>query len=113
MLFQSQNIDETEIQGFELQDIEAWRGHFARTARLWSQRLWAQRDRAADLVGSERCRVWLAFLAGVSFAFTDGSLRVYQVLATKHAAKGLSGLPPTREDLFHGESRQQRPLENA
>jgi cyclopropane-fatty-acyl-phospholipid synthase len=90
-----------EIAGFEVQDIEAWRDHFARTTRLWSERLWARRDEATALVGAERLRAWLAYLAGVSFAFEDGSLRVYQVLATKHGAKGHSEHPPTREDLYH------------
>jgi cyclopropane-fatty-acyl-phospholipid synthase len=81
-----------EVQGFEVHEVECRREHFARTTRLWCERLWANRDRAVSLVGSERCRVWLAYLAGVSFSFSDGSLRVYQALATKHAAKGPSGL---------------------
>ena len=89
-----------EIQGFEVHDVEAWREHFARTTRIWSERLWEEREQAAVLVGTERLRVWLAYLAGVSFAFHDGSLRVYQAMATKHAAKGASGLAPRREGLY-------------
>ena len=54
----------------------------------------------AARVGGEFLRAWLAYLAGVSFAFEDGSLRVYQVLATRHGAKGHSKHPPTREDLY-------------
>jgi cyclopropane-fatty-acyl-phospholipid synthase len=89
-----------EIAGFEVHDIEAWRDHFARTTRLWGERLFEKRVEAEALVGSERLRAWLAYLAGVSFAFEDGSLRVYQALATKHRAKGHSKHPPTREDLY-------------
>jgi cyclopropane-fatty-acyl-phospholipid synthase len=85
-------LSSMEVQGFEVHEVECRREHFARTTRLWCERLWANRDRAAALVGSERCRVWLAYLAGVSFSFSDGSLRLYQTLATKHAAKGPSGL---------------------
>ena len=56
--------------------------------------------RQAKLVGRARYRTWLAYLAGVSGAFHDGSLRVYQVLASRHAAKGPSELPATRADLY-------------
>ena len=43
---------------------------------------------------------WQAYLAGVSGAFADGSLRIYQVLASRHLSKGASALPPTRADLY-------------
>ncbi len=91
-----------EVQGFEVHDVEAWRDHFARTMRVWSERLWENRERAAALVGTERLRVWLAYLTGVSFAYRDGSVRVYQAMATKHAAKGASRQGPGREDLYAG-----------
>jgi cyclopropane-fatty-acyl-phospholipid synthase len=89
-----------EAQGFEIHDVEAWRDHFARTMRVWSERLWEQRDRAEALVGRERLRVWLVYLTGVSFAYLDGSVRVYQAMATKHASKGASEQGPGREDLY-------------
>jgi cyclopropane-fatty-acyl-phospholipid synthase len=85
---------------FEVHDVEGWREHYARTTRLWCQRLSARRDEAVQLVGPERYRMWVAYLAGVSFAFLDGSLRIFQVVATKHSAKGASGLPGTRRDLY-------------
>jgi cyclopropane-fatty-acyl-phospholipid synthase len=44
--------------------------------------------------------MWIAYLAGVSLSFQDGSLRIFQTLASKHKAKGPSGLPPTRADLY-------------
>ena len=53
-------------------------------------------------MGTERLRVWLAYLTGVSFAYRDGSVRVYQAMATKHAAKGASRQGPGREDLYAG-----------
>jgi cyclopropane-fatty-acyl-phospholipid synthase len=52
------------------------------------------------LVGREKYRIWIAYLAGVSFAFADGSLRIYQTVATKHGRKGASGMPLTREHLY-------------
>ena len=52
------------------------------------------------MIGPEKYRLWVAYLAGVSFCFQDGSLRIFQVVASKHAAKGGSELPPTRADLY-------------
>ena len=83
-----------------INDVENWREHYARTCRLWCQRLEAEREKAVAIVGEERFRMWIAYLAGVSFAFRDGSLRIFQTVATKHASKGPSGLPPTRADLY-------------
>ena len=60
----------------------------------------ARREEAIQLVGPERYRLWVAYLAGVSFSFQDGSLRIFQVVASKHAAKGRAELPPTRADLY-------------
>jgi cyclopropane-fatty-acyl-phospholipid synthase len=91
-----------EVHGFEVHDVEAWRDHFARTMRVWSERLWENRETAIELVGSESLRVWLVYLTGVSFAYRDGSVRVYQVMATKHATKGASRQGPGRQDLYTG-----------
>ncbi len=89
-----------ESSRFEVHDVEDWREHYAQTTRLWCQRLSARREEAIALVGPERYRLWVAYLAGVSFAFLDGSARIYQVVASKHAARGRAELPPTRADLY-------------
>lgn len=89
-----------ESHGFEIHDVEGWRDHYALTCRLWHQRLVARREEAIRAVGSERYRLWIAYLAGVSLAFADGSLRIYQTVASKHGAKGPSTLPPTRAYLY-------------
>jgi len=91
-----------ETENFEIHDVEGWRRHYARTCRLWHDRLTQRRDEAAVIVGEQRLRMWLAYLAGVSLAFTDGTLRLYQVLASKHAVQGLSEMPPTRDHLYSG-----------
>jgi cyclopropane-fatty-acyl-phospholipid synthase len=85
---------------FEVHDVEDWREHYALTTRHWCRRLSARKDEAIALVGPERYRLWVLYLAGVSFAFHDGSARIYQVVASKHAAKGRAELPPTRADLY-------------
>ena len=88
-----------ESCGFEIQDVEALRRHYARTCRLWHDRLTARREDAIALVGPERYRMWVAYLAGVTVGFEYGPLHVFQTVATKQG-DALSPLPPTREDLY-------------
>jgi cyclopropane-fatty-acyl-phospholipid synthase len=89
-----------EASRFEVHDVEDWREHYAQTTQFWCRRLTARKDEAIALVGPERYRLWIAYLAGVSYAFQDGSMRIYQVVASKHAVKGRAELPPTRADLY-------------
>lgn len=88
-----------ERHGFEVHDVEAWREHYARTTRLWHDRLAANRAAAVKEVGEAKTRLWLLYLAGVSLGFERGSIGIFQTLASKRA-RGLSGLPPTRADLY-------------
>jgi cyclopropane-fatty-acyl-phospholipid synthase len=88
-----------ERAGFEIHDVEAWRWHYARTTRLWCERLTARRAEAEALVGAPTVRIWLAYLAGCSLAFERGSARIFQTLASK-SARGQPPLPPTRADLY-------------
>ena len=88
-----------EQAGFEVHDVEAWRRHYALTTRLWCERLTARRAEAETLVGPETYRIWVAYLAGVSLAFSRGTLRVFQTLASR-TAKRPSTLPPTRAELY-------------
>ncbi len=94
------SVEVMEACGFEVHDVEAWREHYALTTRLWCHRLEANREEAIADVGEERFRLWIAYLAGVSFAFQDGSLRIFQTVATKHGRKGPSTLPPGRAHLY-------------
>lgn len=88
-----------ESIGFEVHDVEGWREHYARTTRLWHDRLLANREAAEREVGRDKTRLWLAYLAGVSIAFERNTARIFQTLASKRG-KGPSGLPPTRADLY-------------
>ncbi|MEQ8344415.1 MAG: class I SAM-dependent methyltransferase [Sneathiellaceae bacterium] len=94
------SLESMEAQGFEIHDVEGWREHYAMTLRHWHGRLAENEAAAVALVGREKYRMWIAYLAGVTVGFQDGSLRIYQTLASKHRAKGGQGLPPTRADLY-------------
>ncbi len=92
--------DFMETSGFEVHDVESWREHYALTLKYWSKNLSANKEEAIKLVGPERYRLWLAYMTGGSVGFTAGSIKLFQVVATKRASKGLSGMPPTRGDLY-------------
>jgi len=92
-------VREMEIAGFEIHDVEGWREHYAMTTEHWCECLTARKDEAIAIAGPETYRIWVAYLAGCSLAFSRGSARIYQTLAGKNA-RGPSVLPPTREDLY-------------
>lgn len=93
------SVGNLEQGGFEVHDVETWREHYARTTRLWHNRLSANRQAAEGEVGREKTRLWIAYLAVVSIAFTHGTVGIFQTVASKRA-RGPSGLPPTRADLY-------------
>lgn len=94
------SLTHLESHGFEVHDVEGWREHYARTCRLWHDRLAANRAEAERLVGPAKARLWLLYLAGCSLGFERNTLAIFQTLASKRV-RGASGLPPTREDLYH------------
>ena len=93
-------IDVLELSGFEVRDVEALREHYALTSRHWYRALMRHKDEAIAFVGEEKFRMWALYLASVSIGFADGSMHICQVVASKRASKGPSGLPLTRADLY-------------
>jgi cyclopropane-fatty-acyl-phospholipid synthase len=79
--------------------VENLREHYARTCRLWAERLHARFEEAIAEVGEARARLWLLYLTGCSITFERASAQIFQTVATKRA-RGPSGLPPTRADLY-------------
>src|SRR4051812_15509688 len=88
-----------ERHGFEVHDIEGWREHYARTTRLWHDRLLANFAAAECEVGAVKTRMWLIYLAGVSIAFDRAKLGIFQTLASKRR-RGASGVPLSRAGLY-------------
>ncbi len=92
-------VAEMELAGFEVQDVEGWRMHYARTCTLWCERLMARKDEAIALVGEAKYRIYIAYLAGCAIAFERGTARLFQTLCSK-SPKRRPPLPPTRKDLY-------------
>lgn len=93
------SIANLERHNFEVHDVEGWREHYMHTTRNWHDRLSANREAAEREVGREKTRLWIAYLAVVSIAFAQGTVGIFQTLASKRV-RGPSGLPPTRADLY-------------
>jgi cyclopropane-fatty-acyl-phospholipid synthase len=78
-------VQALERHGFEVHDVEGWREHYARTTRLWCERLFGRREEAEAEVGAAKTRLWLLYLAGVSLGFERGTIGIFQTLASKRA----------------------------
>jgi len=83
-------MDATARHGFLVADVENLRKHYARTCRLWAERLQARFDEAIAEVGEPKARLWLLYLTGCSITFDRGSAQIFQTVVTKRA-RGPSG----------------------
>jgi cyclopropane-fatty-acyl-phospholipid synthase len=81
-----------EEAGFEVQDVEQLRRHYALTLQHWVANLEANAGEARRLVGERTYRIWRAYMAGSVLGFESNDLGVIQVLATR----GEVGLPLDR-----------------
>ncbi len=85
-----------EGAGFEVRDVESLREHYATTLRAWVGNLEREWDRAVELVGERRARVWRLYMAASAVGFEDGGTSVHQVLGVVPGDDGASGMPRTR-----------------
>ena len=87
-----------ERAGFEIQDVEALRRHYALTLRHWVRSLEAKREDALHEVDETTYRVWRLYMAACALEFEEGGTGIYQILASKSGANPL--LPLTRRDVY-------------
>jgi cyclopropane-fatty-acyl-phospholipid synthase len=90
-------------QQLEAIDIESLRHHYAKTLGLWASRLESAQAQARALVGEQRYRTWLVYLAGCAHAFAQGWISVHQILAAKATRKGMAPAPWTREHQYRSQ----------
>jgi len=86
--------------GLECVDVESLRPHYARTLRRWVERLEANAEKAIELVGEEKYRIWRIYMAGSAHAFDRGWISIFQILATKPWPDGMVPYPLTREHVY-------------
>jgi cyclopropane-fatty-acyl-phospholipid synthase len=74
-----------ERAGFHSRHIEDFPDDYARTLLEWQKRFESNIDRARELGGDERVRVWRIYLRVSRQGFETGFISVYQVRAVKPA----------------------------
>jgi cyclopropane-fatty-acyl-phospholipid synthase len=72
-----------ERAGLVTQTVEGFHGDYVETLRHWAQRLDANYDRALQLAGPERMRVWRLYVRTARRGFETGFLGLFQVLAQR------------------------------
>ncbi len=85
-----------EAAGLEVVDVHSLREHYVWTVRPWLDTLQERRAEAVRLIGEERWRVWLLYLAGGLLAFAENRMGVHQILMVRPDDRGRSGLPRGR-----------------
>jgi cyclopropane-fatty-acyl-phospholipid synthase len=75
-----------ERAGLHSRHVEDFPDDYARTLLEWQRRFEANIDRARELGGDERVRVWRIYLRVSRQGFESGFMSVYQVRAVKPAA---------------------------
>ena len=93
-------VKEMGAAGLEIMDAETLRLHYAKTLRLWSDRLEAGLGQAREFAGEKRLRIWRAYLAGCAHAFERGWVSIQQVLAVKAGDPRKTPLPWTRDYMY-------------
>jgi cyclopropane-fatty-acyl-phospholipid synthase len=93
------SLDNLEIHEFDVLDVEALRDHYAKTCRIWAERLYARKHEAEAMIGEVKTHLWLIYLARSAIGFERGAMAIFQTLASKRET-GVTGLPPTRRHLF-------------
>jgi cyclopropane-fatty-acyl-phospholipid synthase len=72
-----------ERAGLVTQTVEGFHADYAETLRHWAQRLDRNHERALELAGAERMRVWRLYLRTARRGFESGFIGLFQVLAQK------------------------------
>lgn len=86
--------------GFEIRDVENLREHYALTLENWVRKLEANHDRAAELVGEVRYRIFKLYMAGATLGFRGGLYNLTHSLLVKNEPGGRAGLPLMRADWY-------------
>jgi cyclopropane-fatty-acyl-phospholipid synthase len=91
---------EIEAAGLEPVDAESLRRHYAKTCGIWAERLEASKQRAIELAGDRRYRIWSIYLVGCAHAFAHNWINIYQILCAKKGKDTVNPLPMTRDYMY-------------
>jgi cyclopropane-fatty-acyl-phospholipid synthase len=82
-----------ERAGLETDTVEGFRLDYAETLTHWIANLERNIDRAEQLAGPERLRVWRLYLRAARSGFLTGFTSIYQVLGHKPGGEPVSPPP--------------------
>jgi len=85
-------VTAVEDAGLEVRLVESWREHYPPTLQSWLHRVDARHDRAAEVVGVNRLRVWRLSLALSTVGFERDRIGVHQMVVVRPHADGRSGM---------------------
>jgi len=94
----SEVMNAMEDAGFEIQDVESLRRHYALTLRHWIRSLEENHEAAVKLTSEATYRLWRLYMGGSAFYFDEGSTGVYQILA--NPALQQPSTPLRRDDIY-------------
>lgn len=83
----------------EVCDVENLRRHYARTCAIWTDNFEAHGERARQLAGDRRYRIWHVYLAGCAYAFEQDWISLYQIVGRK-AGQRSAALPWSRRHMY-------------
>ncbi|HET9184676.1 MAG TPA: class I SAM-dependent methyltransferase, partial [Solirubrobacterales bacterium] len=72
-----------ERAGFEIHHVEDFRPDYAKTLTCWADNLDSNLERATELAGPERIRVWRLYLRAARNGFESRFLNIYQARCSK------------------------------
>ncbi|GGR23125.1 cyclopropane-fatty-acyl-phospholipid synthase [Deinococcus ruber] len=107
LVYTHEVLAHAERLGFETRDIESLREHYALTLQHWVRRLEARHAAVVASVGETGYRIWRFYMSGCVWAFNTGRIGLSQMLFSKPDARGRSGLPLSRADLYRSSSDDQ------
>jgi cyclopropane-fatty-acyl-phospholipid synthase len=93
-------VHDMSEQDLEVQDVECLRTHYAKTLETWSDNFERRLNDAIAASSERTTRIWRLYLAGCAYAFEQGWISIYQILASKQTKPGRAALPLTREWMY-------------
>lgn len=87
-------LEQMEIAGFDIVDVECLRQHYYKTLKCWVENLKSNMNEAVKITNENLYRTWILYMAGCAINFQDDYISVYQVLLEKQN-KGFN-MPLTR-----------------
>jgi len=98
----SEVLHHARAGGLECLDAENLRPHYGRTLWEWVNRLEANDEIARKLIGEKKYRIWRIYMAGSAYAFDNGWLELWQVLAGKAIGGQQPNYPYSRDYIYAG-----------